>query len=144
MSTKVSPQLLAAPGTEHAHQRAFFCAISSPEFCPVSLRPPSPARLCFAIPNGGARDTITAGRLKAEGVKAGVPDCFLPVARGGWFGLFMEFKKPEREKTRNGGLSDSQVTWRQDLNEQRYCVVTTYGWYQGLGVLEWVLALPRA
>src|SRR5262245_64718583 len=96
MPQKVTPEILAAPGTEHAHQRAFFCAISSPEFCPESLRPPIPARLCFAIPNGGARDVITAGRLKAEGVRAGVPDVCLPVARAGYHGLFLEVKRPDR------------------------------------------------
>ena len=39
-------------------------------------------RLMFAIPNGGARDAITGAILKAEGVKPGVPDVFLPVASG--------------------------------------------------------------
>ena len=38
--------------------------------------------LLFAVPNGGRRDKVTAGRLKAEGVKAGVLDIWLPVARG--------------------------------------------------------------
>ena len=28
----------------------------------------------FAIPNGGKRNIITASKLKAEGVKKGVPD----------------------------------------------------------------------
>ncbi len=28
----------------------------------------------YAIPNGGSRDIITASKLKAEGVRAGVPD----------------------------------------------------------------------
>src|SRR5262245_57218105 len=92
MASKLTPEILAAPGTEHAHQRAFFAAISTPEFCPPALRPPAPARLCFAIPNGGARDVITAGRLKAEGVKAGVPDVCCPVARWRWHSLYLEFK----------------------------------------------------
>ena len=37
--------------------------------------------LLFAVPNGGRRDAVTGARLKAEGVKAGVPDVWLPVAR---------------------------------------------------------------
>lgn len=31
----------------------------------------------FAIPNGGARHPVVASKLKAEGVRAGVPDLFL-------------------------------------------------------------------
>lgn len=32
--------------------------------------------------------------MKAEGVKKGVSDVFLPVKRGEWSGLYIEFKKP--------------------------------------------------
>lgn len=49
-------------------------------------------RLMFAIPNGGARDAITGAMLKAEGVKPGVPDIFLPVPVNGFHGLFVEMK----------------------------------------------------
>ena len=36
----------------------------------------------FRIPNGGSRHPAEAARLKAQGVKAGVPDLCIPVARG--------------------------------------------------------------
>lgn len=53
-------------------------------------------RAAYAVtwhtPNGGARTKATAGKLKAQGVKAGVPDLQLAQARGGFFGLFIEFK----------------------------------------------------
>ena len=51
--------------------------------------------LLFAVPNGGARDVITGAMLKSEGVRSGVPDLFLALARGGWNGLFIEMKKPK-------------------------------------------------
>ena len=35
----------------------------------------------YAIPNGGHRHKVVAGKLKAEGVKSGVCDVCLPVAR---------------------------------------------------------------
>lgn len=38
--------------------------------------------LLHHIPNGGTRSKSEAGRFRAEGVKAGVPDICLPVARG--------------------------------------------------------------
>ena len=42
--------------------------------------------LLYHIPNGGKRDAQTAISLKRQGVKAGVPDLHLPVARGGYHG----------------------------------------------------------
>lgn len=58
------------------------------------------------IPNGGKRDKVTAKkRLKAEGVKPGVPDVFLPVARKGFHGLYIEMKWGENVP------SDEQYKW---------------------------------
>ena len=39
--------------------------------------------LLYHVPNGGSRNKIEAARLRAQGVKSGVPDLCLPVARGG-------------------------------------------------------------
>lgn len=50
------------------------------------------AKRAYAIPNGGKRSKSEAGRLKAEGVRAGVLDVHLPLARGGAHGLYIEFK----------------------------------------------------
>jgi hypothetical protein len=68
----------------------------------------------FAIPNGGARDVITAARLKAEGVKRGVPDICLPVPRGGKHGLFLELK------ARGGRASPEQQEYINYLLRQGY------------------------
>ena len=48
--------------------------------------------LLHAIPNGDWRGPRVAQRLKAEGVKPGIPDLFLPVPRGGYHGLYIELK----------------------------------------------------
>lgn len=50
-------------------------------------------KLLYHVPNGGSRKKSEAGRFKAEGVKAGVPDLCLPVARGGYHGLYIELKR---------------------------------------------------
>lgn len=50
------------------------------------------ARRAYAIPNGGHRHIAVAGKLKAEGVRKGVLDVFIPVAAGGAHGLCIEFK----------------------------------------------------
>ena len=51
--------------------------------------------LLHAIPNGGARDEITGAMLKREGVKRGIPDLHLPVARHGFHSLYIEVKTPK-------------------------------------------------
>ena len=77
--------------------------------------------LLFHIPNGGKRNITTAKRLKAEGVKAGVPDLFLPVSRGGFFGLFIEMKVGKNKTT------EKQEEWISALQEEGYKVVVCYG-----------------
>ena len=42
--------------------------------------------------NGGLRNKAVAIKLKAEGVLRGIPDTFLPLPRGGYSGLYIEFK----------------------------------------------------
>lgn len=54
--------------------------------------------LFFAIPNGGNRNAATGARLKAEGVRAGVPDLMLAIPSKGFSGLFIELKR------RSGGV----------------------------------------
>lgn len=51
-----------------------------------------PLALLHAIPNGGHRSKSQGARLKAEGVTAGIPDLFLPAARHGLHGLYIEMK----------------------------------------------------
>jgi hypothetical protein len=62
-------------------------------------------KVCYwAVPNGGNRSKSEAGRLKAEGVKAGVPDITV-VHDGMYYGL--EVKKPST-MTPKGYLSKAQ------------------------------------
>ena len=91
--------------------------------------------LLYAIPNGGHRHKAVAARLKAEGVKAGVPDVCLPVARGGWHGLYIEMK------TERGKASKSQVQWLFALREEGYKVAICRGWETARGLIEDYLCL---
>ena len=80
--------------TESQVQGAFF------QWCRgYGVREHPELKWIFAIPNGGARDPITGANLKREGVKRGVLDICLPVARCGYHGLFMEMKKPGEKMT---------------------------------------------
>lgn len=86
--------------------------------------------LLYHIPNGGARSKGTAGRLKAEGVKSGVPDICLPVARGKFHGLYIEMKVGKNKPTAN------QVLWIDALIKQGYQAKVCYGWQDASVVIE--------
>jgi hypothetical protein len=95
--------------------------------------------LMFAVPNGGARNVVVAKKLKGEGVKAGVPDLFLPVARKPYHGLFIEMKRTDKRPTRDGvkgGVSDKQEWWISKLKEQGYKVEVCYGWKEAAEIIE--------
>jgi hypothetical protein len=75
-----------------------------------------------AIPNGGNRDAATGARLKAEGVKRGIPDLFLPVPKNFtrlYYGLYIEVK------TKTGRQTKEQRAFQQEceLIGYRYEIV---------------------
>lgn len=104
-------------------------------------------RLMFAINNAVGRNSAAHGaRNKAEGVKSGVPDLFLPVAKihavtpiesqpgkftlDLWHGLFLEMKRRDLYKETNqiAGTSTEQKKWISDLYAQQFAVAVCYGW----------------
>jgi len=93
--------------------------------------------LLHHIPNGGQRSITTAARLKKEGVKAGVPDLFLPVARGGYHGLYIEMKKE------GGRLSNNQKYWIKKLKEQEYKVEVCFGFEEAKNELTSYVEWPK-
>lgn len=96
-------------------------------------------RLFHAIPNGGFRSRRTAGLLKAEGVRPGVPDYSLPVPRGGAHGLYIELKR-----VKGGRVEPEQRTWLADLTEQGYRAVVCRGWEQAWAEIRDYLAADGA
>ena len=88
-------------------------------------------RLLFHIPNGGKRSKVEAARFKAAGVKAGVPDLFLPVPCGEHHGLFVELKR-----RKGGRVSEEQGAWLIELAKQGYRVEVCKGWEEARTVIE--------
>ena len=80
----------------------------------------------FHIPNGGLRNKATAARLKATGVKAGVPDIFLPVTQGQYAGLFVEMKYGKNKP------SPEQQRYIDMLRGEGYAVEVCYGCEQAI------------
>jgi hypothetical protein len=82
--------------------------------------------LIFAVPNGamlggGRVGAIRMNALKAEGLRPGVCDLVLPVARGDWHGMFIEMK------TATGTLSENQKEFIAAVEKQGYYTAVCYG-----------------
>ena len=135
----ITPDQIAGSGSEHGEQSALFA------YAAIQARTHPLWALLFAIPNGGKRDKVTASRLKAEGVKSGVPDICLPVARAGYHSLYIELKRiGDKEQDRKPGIaSTAQDRWISNLKNQQHCAVVCYGWHEAAAVVEWYLGKPH-
>jgi hypothetical protein len=90
--------------------------------------------LLYHVPNGGSRNVVEAKRLKAQGVKPGVPDLVLPVARGKYHGLYIELK------TLRGRVSDAQKQWIDALRNQGYAAIVCRGADEAIAMIAKYLA----
>ena len=72
----------------------------------------------FAVPNGGLRSKVEAGKLKAEGTTAGVSDLILLRSNRLHGALCIEMK------TEDGKQTDAQKAWQKETeaNGNKYVV----------------------
>lgn len=75
--------------------------------------------LIYHVPNEGKR--TNGGILKAAGLKSGVPDICLPVAKNGFHGLYIELKFGKNKATK------AQEEYMAMLETQRYKTAVCYG-----------------
>lgn len=71
----------------------------------------------LAIPNGGSRSKSQGGKLKAEGVSAGVPDLLIPNGM-----VWVEMKR-----SKGGSVSAAQRDWHCYLESIGHTVIVGYG-----------------
>lgn len=121
------PNSLCRSGTEHGEQVALFAwaayqsRIGTAEYL----------GLLFAVHNQGHGDAIRGAHAKAEGVRKGVFDLFLPVPGPGGHGLWIEMKK------RKGGMvSPEQREWSEKMRAQGYACMIARGWREAAKALE--------
>ena len=77
----------------------------------------------LAIPNGARTNSIRqAAKIKAEGLRAGVPDLFIPA-----LALWVEMKKP------GGKLSPKQRDWIDYLQSIGHRVIVGFGARDAMG-----------
>lgn len=160
----ITPDSLAGE-SEHSHQTALFA------WAALNVGNDPRLALMFAIPNGGARAAdrktamIRGANLKAEGVRKGVVDVFLPVpslrwgldpyvvqekhlARNWYHGLFIEMKAPGEKLKRGpngngpwdyGGVKQEQKDFLDAMVEQGYHCVVCYSWYEAANAIKFYL-----
>lgn len=93
-------------------------------------------RWLIHIPNGGYRAKSEAVRFKRAGVKKGVSDLFLPVARNGFHGIWIEMKRKH-----GGRLSADQKDWLEGMREEGYKAVRADGAEEAIAILEEYLGI---
>ncbi len=89
--------------------------------------------MLFHIPNGGRRDQIEAKHLKDQGVKKGVPDICLPVARRGYNAMYIELK------TERGRPTIEQKWWGERLQTVGNFWTVCHGWEDATQIISWYL-----
>lgn len=165
MTLYITPDYLAKSGSEHSHQRALFAwnaqahrhgiwfadhaeAYGDRAWRDVwEIRCEGEPRLKWlhAVHNQGHGDAIRGAKAKAEGVKAGVADLFLPVPgvviEGGFFvkqyhGLYIELKRLDKSKT-----SSEQLEFKRDVEDRDYRHVIAKGWREARSALLTYLGL---
>lgn len=96
-------------------------------------------RWLLAIPNGlAASSKGAAKRMKEQGMKAGVPDLFLPAPIPPHAGLWIEMKNRQ-----GGRVSDVQREWHAYLAEAGYRVEVCRGWDEArLTLLDYLRQEP--
>lgn len=92
--------------------------------------------LLYHIKNETQEGAARVAVDKSMGVKKGVPDLCLPVARGNYHGLYIEMK------TDKGRTTSEQNWWIEHLSQQGNFAEVCHGWESAVRVLEWYLSLP--
>lgn len=112
---------------ESEHGRTFF------RWCQLVTAAHPELDLIYHVPNGGRRGKVEAAIMKAEGVRKGMPDYHLPVARAGSIGLWIELKAP------GGRVSKDQNERMDALRAAGHRCVVAVGWTEARDhVLEYL------
>ncbi len=109
----------------------------------------------YAVPNGGDRHKAVAAKLKAEGVKPGVPDLCLPFPKPLKIALFRKgeakiiegFKTcglyiEMKSKDTRGRVSPDQKAWLEYLAGVGYKVEVAWNAKEAIQIIEAYLGKP--
>lgn len=83
------------------------------------------------IPNEGKRSYFYGAKMRAMGLQKGFPDIFIPTAKKGFYGLFIELKRDDKAYP-----SKEQIEWLRYLNGQGYKALIAYGAKHAISEIE--------
>lgn len=89
-----------------------------------------PEKALYHTPNEGKRSYFTAAKLKAEGMRPGLPDIVLAVPRGGYGALYIELK------TQKGRPSKDQLDYIDLLRSCGNVAMICRGWETAKAIIE--------
>jgi hypothetical protein len=73
--------------------------------------------------------------MKAEGMRRGIPDLFLPLARHNYHGMFIEMK------AERGRLTPEQKDFLAFANEAQYIYLVCYGADEAIEQIKWYVGI---
>jgi hypothetical protein len=94
--------------------------------------------LLHAIPQQAARSKAGYIWMYREGVRSGVPDIHLPVARGDYYGLWIELKRTDAGKP-----TAHQNWWIEKLQKAGHYAVVVHGASAAVDAIRWYCELDR-
>lgn len=86
--------------------------------------------MAFAVPNAAKRSPQLASWMRAEGMRGGVPDVFIPIGNDKYNGLFIEMKYGNNKETA------AQKKWLCALSDHGYKCITCYNWRTGAEIID--------
>lgn len=95
--------------------------------------------------NEGKRTARMGAIFKRSGLAPGYPDLSLSVARGGYFGLYMELKQNRKytPSEMNQKSWKLQQYWLEHLSKENYFTARCFGWEKAKHIIEVYLSWPK-
>ena len=127
-----------AGSSEHSQQAALLSAVAQ---LLVNSQDSNVLALhwLYAIPNGGDRNRVVAANMKAEGVKRGVADLCMPVARRGYHSFYIEMKRPGNLS----GQSTEQKDFADFVRGEGSLYAVFDNWRDAFHALCWYLNIEQ-
>lgn len=88
-------------------------------------------RVVIHIPNEGERKSYYGKLLQQYGMRAGVSDLFIGLARHGFHGAWIELK------SKDGKLSKEQRAFIEDMRQQGYYADACYSIDEAINKIKW-------
>jgi hypothetical protein len=86
--------------------------------------------LWFHCPNGGSRNIMEAAKMKAMGVKPGIPDVLILELRQNKYGLALELKVGKNK------LSEHQEAMRKRFIAHNWAIYTVYSLDHAISIID--------